>query len=83
MGKEYVNKESFVSLPQLKLAPALSLPANSHMGLLCLISRSQSSLFGSVAEPEPRAEESNLNCLSEPEPKLQIAAPAPFCLPQT
>ncbi len=28
-------------------------------------------------EPEPRAEEPKLNCLLEPEPKLQIAAPAP------
>jgi hypothetical protein len=38
----------------------------------------------SVAEPEPRAEETTLNCLPEPEPgpKLRTAAPAPFYLPQ-
>jgi hypothetical protein len=76
-GKEYVNKENFVSLPLLKLAAPLSLPANIHMGLLCFISRCQSSLFGSVAEPGPRAEEPNLNCLPEPEPKLRISALAP------
>ncbi len=29
------------------------------------------------------AEESKLNCLPEPKPKLRIAAPAPFYLPQT
>jgi hypothetical protein len=29
-----------------------------------------------VVEPEPRKREPKLNCLSEPEPKLQIAAPA-------
>jgi hypothetical protein len=29
------------------------------------------------------AEEPKLNCLLEPEPKLRIAAPAPFYLPQT
>jgi hypothetical protein len=29
-----------------------------------------------------RAEEPKLNCLLEPEPKLQVAAPAPFYLPQ-
>jgi hypothetical protein len=28
-------------------------------------------------ELEPRAEKRKLNCLLEPEPKLQIAAPAP------
>jgi hypothetical protein len=32
----------------------------------------------SVAEPEPRAEEPKLNCLLVTEPKLRIAAPAPF-----
>jgi hypothetical protein len=38
-------------------------------------------LFSIVAEP--RAEEPKLNYLPEPEPKLRIAAPAPFYLPQT
>ncbi len=37
----------------------------------------------SVVEPEPTAEEPKLNCLLEPEPKLRIAAPAPFYLWQT
>jgi hypothetical protein len=32
---------------------------------------------------EPRAEEPKLDCFPEPEPKLRIAAPAPFFLPQT
>jgi hypothetical protein len=32
-------------------------------------------------EPEPRADKPKLNCL--PEPKLRIAAPAHFYLPQT
>ncbi len=35
----------------------------------------------SVAEPEPTAKAPKLNCL--PEPKLRIAAPALFYLPQT
>jgi hypothetical protein len=47
MGKEYVKKESFVSLPLLKLTPTLSVSANSYMGFLFFISHSQSSLFGS------------------------------------
>jgi hypothetical protein len=29
-----------------------------------------------IEEPEPCAEEPEVNCLLEPEPKLQIAAPA-------
>jgi hypothetical protein len=33
-------------------------------------------LLSSVLKPEPRAEEPKLNCLLEPEPKLQIVAPA-------
>jgi hypothetical protein len=37
----------------------------------------QKTLVSSVVEPEPRGEEPKLNLLSEPEPKLQIAAPAP------
>ncbi len=34
----------------------------------------------SVSEPESRAEEPVLNCLPKPEPKSQIAAPAPSIL---
>jgi hypothetical protein len=38
-------------------------------------------LLASVAEP--RAEEPKLNCLLELEPKLRVAAPAPFCYSKT
>jgi hypothetical protein len=35
-------------------------------------------------DPEPRTEEPKLDSLAEPEePKIGIAAPAPFYLPQT
>ncbi len=35
-----------------------------------------SAFSASVVEPEPRAEEPKLNCLPEPEPKIQVEAPA-------
>jgi hypothetical protein len=34
-------------------------------------------------DPEPRTEEPKLNSFPEPEPKIGIAAPVPFYLPQT